>query len=84
MIQTKTFPNSSPPPENEGWVAVRTLRLRTVFLRRLIGTPRPNLIVPEPSHIKRFQSEQAIINYANTIHTTDETNLAILLSGLEI
>jgi hypothetical protein len=85
MVQTRTFPNESPPPEAEGWILVRPLRLRTVYMRRIVGTPRPNLMGETPetkAKINRFQTDRDAEQYKNAVSTVDESSLVEILAGL--
>ena len=85
MIQTKTFPNESPPPIHEAWTLVRQLRSRTVYMRHIAGTPRPNIMGATPdTQVKtlRFQTDLIADNFKNLISTVDEIELAEILKGL--
>jgi len=83
LIQTKTFPNL--PPANEGWIEVRKLRFRTVYMRYLGGTPRPDIMGDTPEKrgkIKRFGNENEILRYKNTLMYGDETVVTDIMDEL--
>ena len=87
MIQTKTFPNESPPEPNESWILVRQLRFRTVYMRKLAGTPRP-IITEVPADLRsktqRFSNEEEANIFIENISKAEEVDLEGMLKGLII
>jgi hypothetical protein len=86
-IETKTFLNSSPPSVEENWIFVRSLRFRTVYMRYLGGSPRPDIMKYTPetrNKIKRFNNEDDILNYKNMLESVDSTELSNILKEIII